>query len=343
MFAPEKKTYTSVGSNFPTIIIKMFKKFRLKTIYPDVDAKMFWHFYIPQNKLCKALRERIKINKDSTILISGPTGTGKSTLIGKFCFNFFSELDNVKIEGEKMYTDDNFIIDPEVFAARMIADKGTALWIDEARDGLSSKNWNSQINKTIISRKNKNRKRGIVLFILLPYEKEVDKSFLNHVNMWIFVKKRGIGEIYVASNARKGGEGLSVQRIIDREAKWFKENPNRRVVNPTIHPEYIGSVVFGAFTKAEDKRYNALVDKHHAAGKLTEEEEEKLNPMMDKKEIEALIPSILDEVEKGEIKNKREMWEKLKELTKLEDAILIRYINRHLKIRGYKNFNSFEF
>lgn len=320
----------------------MYKNYNRKTIHRDIDAKMFWHYYIPQNKLCTALMERIKVNKDSTVLVTGITGCGKSTLVGKFCFNFFENMDNVKIEGEKMYTDNNFIIDPEDYAARMILDKGSVLFVDEFRDAISSKAWNSQINKTIISRKNKNRKRGIVSFLLMPYEKEVDKSFLNHINMWIFVKKRGIAEIYVANNARKGGQGLSVQRIIDRETKWFKENPKRKAIDPTIHPEYIGSVVFGAFTKAEEKRYNKLVDKHNASGKLSDEEKKKMNPVMDKKEIEKQIPLVLDEVEEGTIKSKRDMWDRLKELTKFDDALLIRHINRHLKIRGFKNFNSFQ-
>ena len=320
----------------------MYKSFNRKTIFRDRDAAKFYHYYIPQKKLCEALRDRIEINKASTVLATGFTGVGKSTIIGKLCFNFFENMDNVRVEGEKMFSDENFIIDPEVWATRMITDKGSVLFVDEARDGISSKSWNSKINKTIVSRINKNRKRGIVSFIILPYETEVDKSFLNHITMWLFVKKRGIAEIYVASNSRKGGQGLSVQRIIDREKKWFKENPRRTVVDPTIHSEYIGSVAFSAFSKAEEKRYNALVDKHHATGKLSDEEEELPNPVMDKKEIEKQIPLILDEVEAGTIKNKREMWDRLKELTKFDDALLIRHINRHLKIRGFKNFNSFE-
>lgn len=319
-----------------------FKQWNRKTIFPDVDAKMFHHFTIPQNKLAWALRERIKINKDSTVLVTATTGNGKSTLTGKLCFNFFANLDNVKIEGEKMFTDDDFVIDPEDFAMKMVTDKGSVIWADDIRDGISSKNWNSQINKMIVSRKNKNRKRGIVSFILLPYENEVDKSFLKHITMWIYIKKRGIGEVYVANNSRKGGQALSIQRIIDREEKFFKENPSKRTARPIIHPEYIGNVYFGAFSKAEEKRYNALVEKHHASGKLTEEEEERMNPTADKKELEKQIPLVLDEVEAGIIKNKRDMWDKLKNATGFDDALLIRHINRHLKIRGFKNFNSFE-
>lgn len=321
----------------------IFKQWNKKTIFRDRDAKMFFHRYITYQRLCDALRDRIAIKKDAVVLITAPTSLGKSTLAGKLCFNYFFEMDNIKKEGEKMFTDDNFIVDPEDYAKKMIMDKGNVLWWDESRDGLSSKNWNKEINKTIVSRKNKNRKRGIISFILLPYETEVDKSFLKHITMWIWIRKRGIGQIFVSANARMGGHSLDIPSIIERQNKWLKENPNKRVVPPTVHPEFIGNVYFGAFSKKEEKRYDALVEKHHASGKLTEEEEEeRLNPQIDKKEAEKQIPIILDEVETGTIKSKREMWDKLKELTKFEDALLIRHINRHLKIRGFKNFNSFE-
>lgn len=319
----------------------MYNNFKKKTIFRDRDAKMFHHFTISHKMLCSALFKRVESKKDGVILITGATGDGKSTLTCKLCFDHFEHMDNIKIPGEKMYTDDNFIVDPEDYASRMIKDKGSVLFWDESRDGLSSKNWNKEINKTIVSRKNKNRKRGIISFILLPYENEVDKSFLKHITMWVWIKKRGVAQVFVAANSRMGGHGLSIPIIIDRQEKWLRENPTRRIVPPVIHQEYIGNIYFGALTNQHEKRYDNLVDKHHATGKLSDEEEEKLNPTMDRKEMEEQIPKVLDEVEAGTIKSKRELWDKLKELTSFEDALLIRHINRHLKIRGFKNFNSF--
>lgn len=320
----------------------IFKQWNKKTIFPDRDAKMFFHRYLTYQRLCDALRDRIVIKKDGVVLITSPTGFGKSTLAGKLCFNYFEKMDNLKVPGEKMYTDDNFIVEPEEYAKRMIIDKGNVLFIDEARDSILSKNWNSQINKTIISRKNKNRKRGIISLILLPHEGEVDKSFLKHITMWIWIRQRGIAQVFVSANARMGGHSLNIPSIIDRQNKWLKENPKKRVVPPIMHPEYIGNLYFGAFSKAEEKRYDALVKKHHASGELTKEEEEESNPQLDMKELEKQIPIVLNEVEAGTIKSKRDMWDKLKEVTKFDDALLIRHINRHLKIRGFKNFNSFE-
>jgi len=320
----------------------MYKQFNKKTIFQDRDARMFYHYGISHKVLCETLKQRIELKKDAVVLITGPTGSGKSTLAAKMCFNFFENMDNVRIPGEKMYTDDNFIIDPENYAARMITDKGNVLFWDESRDGLSSKNWNKEINKTIVSRKNKNRKRGIISFVLLPHEGEVDKSFLKHVTMWIWIKKRTIAHVFVAANARMGGHGLSIPNIIDRQNKWLKENPTRRVVMPTIHPEYVGDIVFGAMTNKQERRYDNLVEKHQASGKLSDEEQERMNPVLDKKEIEKKIPLLLDAVASGDIKSKRELWDKAKEDTALDDSKLITYFNRHLKIRGLKSFNSFE-
>jgi len=268
--------------------------------------------------------------------------SGKSTLAAKLCFNYFELMDNIKMPEEKMYTDNNFIIDPEDYAARMITDKGSVLFWDESRDGLSSKNWNKEINKTIVSRKNKNRKRGIVSFILLPHEGEVDKSFLKHVTMWIWIKKRKVAQVFVAANSRMGGSGLNIPNIIDRQNKWLKENPTRRVVPPTIHQEYIGNIIFGALTNRQQKRYDNLVERHQASGKLTEDEQEKINPIMDTKEIERIIPLLLDDLISGKIKNKRELWEMAKESTGLVESKLITYFNKNLKIRGLKSFYSLE-
>lgn len=312
-----------------------------KTIFPDKDSRKFMRHWWTIKELCPPLVSRIVEMKDSTVLVTGKTGCGKSTMVGKACFQYFQFIENPKIPGEMMWNDNNYIVDPEKFAARMVKDKGNVLWLDEGIDSLARRNWHSKINNLIVNRKNKNRKNGLVSFILIPYEKEVDKNFIKHINMWIWVYKRGQAQIFIASNHRKGGESLSVEKIIEREDKWWKENPNANFCPPSIHPEFIGFLRFNAFTSDEDKRYNSLVEKNSSTGKLSEEEEELINeePQVDR---ETFIPKILDEVQEGKITSKKELWDKLKELTGFSDTELIRGLNRHLKIRGLTNFNSFK-
>lgn len=316
------------------------KSYKHRTIFSDRDAKKFKRFAWSMPKLVTAMCERIEQKRDETVLVTGKTGVGKSTIVGKLCFNHFQDKDNILVPEEKMFEDSNFVIDPKKYAALMVSKKGCVIWLDEAVDSVNRRNWHSKINNLIVNRKNKNRKNGIISFVVLPYEKEVDKNFMKHINMWIWVYKRGHAQVFVAGNHRKGGESLNVDKIIERENKYLKENPNTTFVPPWIHPEFIGNIAFGSFSKQEEKRYENLITENKAVGELSEEEEELVNPV-DHKEPEEYIPEVLDSIEKGEIKSKREMWDKLKELTKFSDALLVRHINRHLKIRGYKTFNSF--
>lgn len=311
-----------------------------KTIFPDLDGKKFHNHWTNMRYLCECIVERLKNDLDCTILITGKTGIGKSTAAGKACFKFFEKIENLKNPGEMMWNDDNYIIDPEVYAARIAKDKGNVLWLDEAIDAVSRRNWHSKINNLIINRKNKNRKSGIVSFIILPYEKEVDKNFTKHITIWIWVYARGKAQVFISGNHKKGGESLSVDKIIEREEKWWKENPKAKVCWGKIHPEFIGHLYWDKFTVEEQKRYDKLVEKYSSVGKLTDEEEVILNPK-DEIDKEALIPEMLDKAQAGEIKSKRELWETLKEQTGFKDSLLIRYLNRHLKIRGLKTFNSF--
>lgn len=314
---------------------------RRKTIFPDRESRKYIRHWWTIKELCPALVERIKEQKDSTVLVTGKIGSGKSTMVGKACFQFFEFIENPKIPGEMMWNDENYIVDPEKFAARMAKEKGKVLWLDEAIDSLSRRNWHSKINNLIVNRKNKNRKNGLVSFVVLPYEKEVDQNFIKHINMWIWIYKRGEAQIFIASNNRKGGQSLSVDKIIEREDKWWKENPNAKYCPPSIHPEFIGFLRFNAFLKDEEKRYNKLVEDNCSTGKLSEEEEQ----LLEKKEQtnpDSFIPQILDDLQNGLIKSKKELWDKLKELTDFSDSKLIKGLNRHLKIRGLKSFSSLQ-
>lgn len=320
----------------------VFKKHKYKTIFPDRDGKKFHLFHWTYEDLVQALVKRILEQKDNTILVTGKTGVGKSTLVGKLCFQKFAFIESPKVPGKMMYEDDNYMVDPEIFAARIAKDKGIVDWLDESLASLSRRNWHSKINNLIVKRKNTNRKNGVTSFVVLPYELEVDKNFLKHITMWIWVYKRGHAQVFVAGNHKKGGSSLDIEKIVAREEKWWKENPNAKMCFPRIHSEYVGNIVFGAFTKEEQKRYDALVEKHSSSGKLSEEEEELLKDKTEEVDKEKMIPDMLDAVERGEVKTKREMWDTLKEQTGFSDALLVRHLNRHLKIRGLKSFNSFE-
>ena len=314
--------------------------FRQKTIFPHRYSKIFYSYWITYKGLWSALLKRLDIEKDALIIVTGDTGTGKSNLVGNICFKLAEETDNfVMKDGSKMFTaEEDFVIDPDEFAAKMITKAGNVLWVDEARDGVSRRNWASQINKTIVSRKNKNRKLRKVVFLLLPYEAEVDPQMAKHATLWIWVKKRGVCEVFCKRSGVKGGTGLNIQAILEREAKYFKENPKATQVPPIIHPEFIGRLAFGKLTANLDKRYRDLVELKKATGELSDEEKIKYGIEVVKDPKEIVIEAIA-KIKKGDIQDKKTLWETL-DNTKLDDDKKLKLLNFYLKLEGWTGFNK---
>jgi len=311
-----------------------------KTVFPHRYSKLFYDYWMSYTALWSAMIKRLEDEKDVLVLVTGDTGTGKSNLVGNICFKFAEKTDNfIMNDGNKMFiAEEDFIIDPDEFAVKMITKAGNVLWIDEARDGVSRRNWASNINKTIISRKNKNRKLRKIVFLLLPYEAEIDPQMAKHATLWIWVKSRGVCEVYCKRSGVKGGSGLNVQSILDREAKYFKENPKATVVFPTIHPEFIGRLKFGALTANLDKRYRELVEMKKATGELSDEEKIKYGIEI-VKEPKVVVLEAIQKIKDGEIKDKKTLWEEM-DVVDLDDAKKITLLNFYLKLEGWDGFNK---
>lgn len=257
-----------------------------------------------------------------------------------------NEISNIKRDKKQLikeYSDKmmfipekHFIVDEDEFAVKMITEQGSVIWYDEAREGVNRQDWYNKINKAIKKRKNTNRKNFNVCFIIMPLEVELDPKLEGHLTAWIWVR-RGIGEIYVPNTQRKGGRGLNIQSIIKREEKYLNENPKRTISPPIIHPEYVGRIAFGKFNKNEDKMYKYLVDKKQAIGKLTDEEKEKYG-IENKRDPETIITDVISQIGK-EIKDKKTLWEKLKEIEESQDK-KIKTLNFYLKLNGFSTFDK---
>jgi len=215
----------------------------------------------------------LHVEKDAFILVTGDTGAGKSHFVGGLCFRLFRNIDNFVTGEGKMFKKENFIVDPEEFAVKMITEQGSVLWIDEGRDAVNRQKWFSEINQTVAGRKNRNRKNFNVYFLCMPFEKEFDPALGSHLTIWIWVR-RGVGEVYCKRSGVKGGTGLNIANILDREEKYLRENPKKTIVNPAIHPEYCGRIAFSKLTAGLERQYKELVIEKKATGDLTDEEKE---------------------------------------------------------------------
>jgi len=310
-----------------------------KTIFPHMYSKMFVDYWWTHKALWSAMLERLKIEKDVMVLITGDTGSGKSHFAGMLAFKHAMEENNpVLNDGSKMFVpNENFIISPEEFAYKMITKTGEVLWGDEFRRGANRRDWYSPINKAILDRKNTNRKLFNIYFLCMPFESEFDPKLAGHLHMWIWVR-RGVAEIYIKRSGVKGGSGLNIQNILEREAKYLRENPKKTIVNPTIHPEYCGRIAFTKLSKKHEKLYKELVHAKKAVGDLTDEEKEKYGIEIIK-EPKQVVNEIVEKIKKGELKSKRDVWNALEGLD-LEDKKKETLLNFYLNMEGYGTFKK---
>lgn len=310
-----------------------------KTIFPHRDSKKFYSYWWSKKAFFGSLLERIRDKKDAMILVTGDTGVGKSHCTGTFCFKHGEKTDNfITNDGTKMFiAKENFIIEPEEFAYKMVTKSGQILWGDEFRNAANRRNWFSPINKAIIDRKNKNRKLFNIYFLCLPYEVEFDPKLASHLTVWLWVR-RGVVEVYVRNSGRKGGKGLDIQEILKREEKWLRENPKRTFVNPTIHPEYCGRIAFSKLSKTNEKRYDKLVEEKKAAGAVTDDEKEKYGEYKAKSP-EELIKESIENIRKGKIQDKKRLWESMDELD-IDDTQKLKKLNFYLQIEGFPTFSK---
>jgi len=315
------------------------KSYQHKTIFYNRDAKKFYGYNITYKAMWKALIGRLKIEKDGFVLITGVIGGGKSSLVGKMNFRHAEiEPNFILNNNENMFIPEkHFIVDGDEFAYKMITESGSSLWYDEARAGSNRQGWYDKVNKAIKQRKNTNRKLFNIYWFCMPLETEFDPKLAAHLTMWIWVR-RGVGEVYVANNKRKGGKGLNIEEILKREEKWLKENPKKNIIPPVIHQEYIGRIFFAKFTKEEQKKYNELVKVKSATGKLTDEEMEKFG-LESQKSPEQIIEGVVKKIATGKISDKMTAWDSLKDID-IPDKKKIEHLNFYLNLLDMGTFNK---
>jgi len=315
-----------------------FKR-RVKTIFPHRYSKIFYSYWWTWTALWNSYLDRLRDEKDVFVLVTGDTGSGKSHFVGNMCFKHGEKEDNfITNDGTKMFNpEENFIIDPNEFAYKMITKSGEVLWGDEFRRGANRRDWYNPINKAILDRKNTNRKLFNVYFLCMPYEAEFDPKLAGHLHMWIWIR-RGVGEVYVKRSGIKGGRGLNIQDILDREERWMKENPVKTFVPPTIHPEYCGRIAFSKLSPKLKKKYDELVKVKKATGDLTDEEKIKYGIEITK-EPKQIINEIINKIKSGDMKTKRDVWNALEDIEDT-DSKKLRDLNFYLKLEGFDTFNK---
>ncbi len=137
---------------------------------------------------------RNRTNYDSTLLLTGDKGTGKSSAGLMFC-KFYCWLLGLKFNPKKHMVYSN----AQVFDAIDNLPKFSPVLCDEAIDFASAQNWNKSENKKLKLQLGKIRTKHLFFVMCWPWKiDKLDKIyFQSYINYWIDLYKRGKGAIFV--------------------------------------------------------------------------------------------------------------------------------------------------
>lgn len=128
-----------------------------------------------------AILERIRRNKNSSILVSGATGSGKTWLSLRLA-EVLSEAQGLQ------FSADRFCVSPRDFIEK-VADKslpkGSVIVLDESGVSLNNRNWRSKANNSMAFLLQTFRNRNLIAIFLSPNMAFVDKASRKLMHFWI--------------------------------------------------------------------------------------------------------------------------------------------------------------
>lgn len=128
-------------------------------ISEKANSEEYWVRYV---------KNRIKKKKNFLMCMTGPTGSGKSWSALSICYKL-----------DKGFTPKRIVFDVEELMELINNGNlktGSAILWDEAGVGLSNKNWQSMINKTINYLLQTFRHKRLILIMTVPYLDFIDSS-----------------------------------------------------------------------------------------------------------------------------------------------------------------------
>lgn len=285
-------------------------------------SKIFSRFELTQDFFRFLLVDRILIEKDNVVLVTGKRGDGKTSFALKSILGFYDmkrvedlynkeinrnseEEKKVKLEG---FTPFDFNLDL-VFTRKELEERcrnnrrGFVL-ADEAVVNAARRNAMSQANKILHQIITINRKNLNTLFFCMPSIEDFDVSILQYVTHWIHIDDRGLAVVMLPSSktifGRKNWDVDRMKKIYD---KFLEEKPGLTSVPYWLFDNFRGYIRFRKLTAGIERKYLQIA--HDKKNKEIEENEKaKANKEIKKTftdEQEGILSKIIRDLKSGKI------------------------------------------
>lgn len=318
------------------------------------NAKLFRTFEFSQIFFRFLLLDRIMIQKDNLVLITGKRGDGKTTLALKIILGFanikgheeyYNEQVNKFVDEDKKknYSLESFtsfdMMTHMAFTRKDLQElcknntRGFIL-ADEAIVNAARRNAMTKANKILHEVLTINRKNMNTVFFCLPSIEDFDVSILQYVTHWIHIDDRGLGCILLPeAKSIFGRKTWDVDKMKKTFDKFREDNPTVISVPYWLFDNFRGYIRFKALGKNIEKSY---LDIAHAKKNLDTEEEE-VKPKVDKNALPSekvdRINAIADELISGKLIDSADYYSVCAELELTKDK-LNREVNKKLLAKG---------
>lgn len=208
-------------------------------------------------RLVKALRKRLRNDKDAVVVVTGERGIGKSVC----SWVLSKEIDkNAKI-------DKNVLFDPQVSKLKDIIygfPKFSATSVDELIRIGYRRNWFKQGNKLLVELYNLCRYQNQASILCIPNFNDIDSDLQDLVTFWVFVVNRGVCVVFRSDKNpftsdkwhMRDNEKLLRDEFKGKPLHYFTDSEFIRALERV--PNFVCWFTFPDFTLEEKAAYKQL-------------------------------------------------------------------------------------
>lgn len=254
-------------------------------------SRIYREFIFTHNFFRYLLIDRVMIQKDNVILVTGKRGEGKTTISLKIILGF-SDFQNIeqKFNEELKRTpnekkppykklpnfeafslEENMAFQRKEFHNLCRNLKRGFILADEAVVNAGRRNSMTKANKILHQIITINRKNHNTIFFCLPSIEDFDVSILQYVSCWVHIDDRGLAAILLPNpTSIFGRKSWDVDRMKKTYDKFLEDNPRSSQVPYWLFDNFRGYVKFKKLPKYVEEKYLKIA--HYKKNKDAEEE-----------------------------------------------------------------------
>lgn len=285
-------------------------------------SKQYREFVFTHNFFRYLLMDRVLLEKDNVILVTGARGQGKTTFALKIILGF-EDFDKAgeafgnewkrsplnegetapKLEGfQRFKLEEHMVFQQKQFHDQCQNLRKGFILADEAVVQAGRRNSMTKANKILHRIITINRKNFNSIFFCLPSIEDFDLSILQYITCWVHIDDRGLGAIMLPNPPSIfGRKSWDVDRMKKTYEKFFEDNPLSTQIPYWLFENFRGYVKFHKLPKYVEEEYSRIAHEKKNAELEEEQKQENAKKPRFSDEEQGTMKALVEELLAGKI------------------------------------------